>query len=56
MWKIALQVAWTPEVGVFRAFPAVNFDKSIRIPSGELQKLIAHTAFAAIHRGKAARS
>lgn len=31
----------------FPSFPAVNFDKSIRIPSGELQKLIAHTAFAA---------
>lgn len=31
----------------FPSFPAVPFEKSIRILSGELQKLIAHTAFAA---------
>jgi DNA polymerase-3 subunit beta len=31
----------------FPSFPAVQFDKAVRIPSGELQKLIQHTAFAA---------
>ncbi|MDQ6829174.1 MAG: DNA polymerase III subunit beta [Gemmatimonadota bacterium] len=31
----------------FPSFPAVRFDESWRIRSGELQKLIAHTAFAA---------
>jgi len=31
----------------FPSFPAVAFDKAVRIPSGELQKLIQHTAFAA---------
>ncbi len=31
----------------FPSFPAVHFDKAIRIPSGDLQKLISHTAFAA---------
>jgi DNA polymerase III subunit beta len=31
----------------FPSFPAVKFEKSLRIPSGDLQKLIAHTAFAA---------
>ena len=31
----------------FPSFPAVQFEKSMRIPSGELQKLISHTAFAA---------
>jgi DNA polymerase-3 subunit beta len=31
----------------FPAFPAVQFDKAHRIPSGELQKLISHTSFAA---------
>ena len=31
----------------FPSFPAVKFEKSLRIPSGELQKLIEHTAFAA---------
>lgn len=31
----------------FPSFPAVQFDKAVRIPSGDLQKLIAHTAFAA---------
>lgn len=31
----------------FPSFPAVNFDKALRIQSGELQKLISHTAFAA---------
>ncbi len=31
----------------FPSFPAVQFDKAVRIPSGELQKLISHTAFAA---------
>lgn len=30
----------------FPGFPAVPFEKATRIPSGELQKLIAHTAFA----------
>lgn len=30
----------------FPAFPAVQFDHASRIPSGELQKLISHTAFA----------
>jgi DNA polymerase-3 subunit beta len=31
----------------FPSFPAVRFDESWRIRSGELQKLISHTAFAA---------
>lgn len=31
----------------FPSFPAVRFDESWRIRSGDLQKLIAHTAFAA---------
>jgi len=31
----------------FPSFPAVKFEKSLRIPSGDLQKLISHTAFAA---------
>lgn len=31
----------------FPSFPAVHFEKAMRIPSGELQKLIQHTAFAA---------
>ena len=31
----------------FPAFPAVHFEKASRIPSGDLQKLISHTAFAA---------
>jgi DNA polymerase-3 subunit beta len=31
----------------FPSFPAVQFDKAVRVPSGELQKLIQHTAFAA---------
>jgi DNA polymerase-3 subunit beta len=31
----------------FPSFPTVAFDKAVRIPSGELQKLIQHTAFAA---------
>jgi DNA polymerase-3 subunit beta len=31
----------------FPSFPAVHFEKAIRIPSGDLQKLISHTAFAA---------
>jgi DNA polymerase-3 subunit beta len=31
----------------FPSFPAVQFDKAVRIPSGDLQKLIQHTAFAA---------
>ena len=31
----------------FPSFPAVKFEKSVRIPSGDLQKLISHTAFAA---------
>ena len=31
----------------FPSFPAVHFEKAVRIPSGELQKLISHTAFAA---------
>ena len=31
----------------FPSFPAVKFDKSLRVPSGDLQKLISHTAFAA---------
>ena len=31
----------------FPSFPAVQFEKAVRIPSGELQKLISHTAFAA---------
>ena len=31
----------------FPSFPAVQFDKAVRIPSGDLQKLIGHTAFAA---------
>jgi len=31
----------------FPTFPAVPFEKASRIPSGDLQKLISHTAFAA---------
>jgi DNA polymerase-3 subunit beta len=31
----------------FPSFPAVQFDKAVRVPSGDLQKLISHTAFAA---------
>jgi DNA polymerase-3 subunit beta len=31
----------------FPSFPAVQFDKAMRIPSGDLQKLIQHTSFAA---------
>jgi DNA polymerase-3 subunit beta len=31
----------------FPSFPAVQFDKAVRIPSGDLQRLIQHTAFAA---------
>ncbi len=31
----------------FPSFPAVQFEKAVRIPSGDLQKLIQHTAFAA---------
>jgi DNA polymerase-3 subunit beta len=31
----------------FPSFPAINFDKGLKIPSGDLQKLIGHTAFAA---------
>ena len=31
----------------FPAFPAVQFEKASRVPSGDLQKLISHTAFAA---------
>jgi DNA polymerase-3 subunit beta len=31
----------------FPSFPAVQFEKAMRIPSGDLQKLISHTAFAA---------
>ncbi len=31
----------------FPSFPAVQFEKAVRIPSGDLQKLIGHTAFAA---------
>ncbi len=31
----------------FPNLPAVQFDKAVRIPSGDLQKLIQHTAFAA---------
>jgi len=31
----------------FPSFPAINFDKALKIPSGDLQKLIGHTAFAA---------
>lgn len=31
----------------FPSFPAVPFDKAVRIPSRDLQKLISHTAFAA---------
>ncbi|HET8771436.1 MAG TPA: DNA polymerase III subunit beta [Gemmatimonadaceae bacterium] len=31
----------------FPNFPAIQFEKAMRIPSGELQKLISHTAFAA---------
>lgn len=30
----------------FPSFPAVKFEKALRIPSGDLQKLISHTAFA----------
>ncbi len=31
----------------FPSFPAIQFEKAIRVPSGDLQKLISHTAFAA---------
>ena len=31
----------------FPNFPAVKFEKALRIPSGDFQKLISHTAFAA---------
>jgi DNA polymerase III subunit beta len=31
----------------FPAFPAIQFDKASRVQSGDLQKLISHTAFAA---------
>lgn len=31
----------------FPSFPAVQFEEAVRIPSGDLQKLIGHTAFAA---------
>jgi DNA polymerase-3 subunit beta len=31
----------------FPSFPAIKFEKALRIPSGDLQKLISHTAFAA---------
>lgn len=31
----------------FPSFPAIQFEKAVRIPAGELQKLIGHTAFAA---------
>jgi DNA polymerase III subunit beta len=31
----------------FPSFPAVKFEKALRIPSGDMQKLISHTAFAA---------
>lgn len=31
----------------FPSFPAIHFEKAMRIPSGDLQKLIGHTAFAA---------
>ena len=31
----------------FPSFPAINFEKALKIPSGDLQKLIGHTAFAA---------
>jgi DNA polymerase-3 subunit beta len=31
----------------FPTFPTVHFDKALRVASGELQKLISHTAFAA---------
>ena len=31
----------------FPSFPAVQFEKAVRIPSGDLQRLIQHTAFAA---------
>lgn len=31
----------------FPSFPSVHFEKALRIPSGDLQKLISHTAFAA---------
>ncbi len=31
----------------FPAFPTIPFDKASRVPSGDLQKLISHTAFAA---------
>src|SRR5450755_2778929 len=31
----------------FPSFPAVKFEKAVRIPSGDLQKLISHKAFAA---------
>ena len=31
----------------FPSFPAVKFDKCLRVPSADLQKLISHTAFAA---------
>jgi len=31
----------------FPSFPTIQFDKAIRVASGEMQKLISHTAFAA---------
>lgn len=31
----------------FPSFPVVKFEKALRIPSGDFQKLISHTAFAA---------
>ena len=31
----------------FPSFPAIAFEKALKIPSGDLQKLISHTAFAA---------
>jgi DNA polymerase-3 subunit beta len=31
----------------FPSFPAINFDKALKVPSGDLQKLVGHTAFAA---------
>ena len=38
----------------FPNFPAIQFEKAMRIPSGELQKLIGHTAFAASNAKSAA--
>ena len=34
----------------FPNFPAVQFEKALRVPSGDLQKLISHTAFAVLSR------